>query len=59
VITPSDWWTELGPIGTLDDARAHIESLEAAGAHSIGLFPNADAMPATAQLPTILSLAHG
>jgi 5,10-methylenetetrahydromethanopterin reductase len=36
---PSDWWTELGPIGTLDDAQTHIESLEAAGAHSIGLFP--------------------
>jgi 5,10-methylenetetrahydromethanopterin reductase len=46
------------PHGALDDAHAHIESLEAAGAHSIGLFPNADAMLATAQLPTILSLAH-
>ena len=25
VTMPQDWWTELGPIGTLDDAAAHIE----------------------------------
>ena len=54
---PPDWWTELGPVGTLDDAQAHIESLEAAGAHSIGLFPAPDVTLAAAQLPTILTLA--
>lgn len=57
VTMPSDWWTELGPIGTLDDAQTHIESLEAAGARSIGLFPTPDATLVTAQLPTILRLA--
>jgi alkanesulfonate monooxygenase SsuD/methylene tetrahydromethanopterin reductase-like flavin-dependent oxidoreductase (luciferase family) len=57
VTMPPDWWTELGPIGTLDDAKTHIESLEAAGAHSIGLVPTPDATLVTAELPTILSLA--
>src|SRR5699024_4316199 len=27
---PSQWWAELGAIGTLEDAAAHIEALEAA-----------------------------
>ena len=39
VTMPVDWWTELGPIGTLDDAIAHVEALERAGVASIGLFP--------------------
>lgn len=39
VTMPADWWTELGPIGTPDDAAAHIEALEAAGVASIGLYP--------------------
>jgi alkanesulfonate monooxygenase SsuD/methylene tetrahydromethanopterin reductase-like flavin-dependent oxidoreductase (luciferase family) len=55
---PADWWTALGPIGTLDDAAAHIAALEEAGAGSIGLFPVLD--PTTsplAQLPAVLALA--
>jgi 5,10-methylenetetrahydromethanopterin reductase len=57
VTMPSAWWTELGPIGTLDDADAHLASLEAAGAHSIGLFPDPNPARAAAQLPTVLALA--
>jgi alkanesulfonate monooxygenase SsuD/methylene tetrahydromethanopterin reductase-like flavin-dependent oxidoreductase (luciferase family) len=53
---PSDWWTEIGPIGTVDDAVTHIEALEAAGVHSIGLFPAPDVSIATAQLDDVLRL---
>jgi 5,10-methylenetetrahydromethanopterin reductase len=57
VTMPSDWWTELAPIGTLDDARAHIEALEAAGVHSIGLFPPPEVAVATAQIDDVLTLS--
>lgn len=58
VTMPADWWTELAPIGTLDDAGAHIEALEAAGADSIGLFPAPDVTIAMAQVETVLALAR-
>ena len=54
---PPEWWTEIGPIGTLDDAAAHIEALEAAGARSIGLFPARDVAIARAQVDQVLALA--
>jgi 5,10-methylenetetrahydromethanopterin reductase len=57
VTMPPEWWTEIGPIGTLDDAVAHIEALEAAGARSIGLFPIRDVTAARAQLDHVLALA--
>ena len=28
---PADHWTEIGPIGGMDDAAAHLDALEAAG----------------------------
>ena len=40
VTMPHEWWLEIGPIGTLDDAAAHIATLEAAGVQHIGLFPD-------------------
>lgn len=55
---PTEWWTELGPIGTLDDATAHIEALEAAGVHSIGLFPAPDVEIGLRQLDDVLALAR-
>jgi hypothetical protein len=55
---PAEWWTAIGPIGTLDDAAAHVEALEAAGVHSIGLFPPPDPAVAAAQLPHVLALAN-
>ena len=54
---PSEWWTEIGPIGTLDDAAAHIAALESAGVHSIGLFPSTDPEVGMRQIPDVLALA--
>jgi 5,10-methylenetetrahydromethanopterin reductase len=39
---PPEWWTELGAIGTLDDARAHLEALTEVGVHSVGLLAGPD-----------------
>jgi alkanesulfonate monooxygenase SsuD/methylene tetrahydromethanopterin reductase-like flavin-dependent oxidoreductase (luciferase family) len=39
---PGDRWREIGAIGTLDDAAAHVEALHDAGAHDVSLFPLAD-----------------
>ncbi len=36
---PAEWWTELGPIGTIDDAIAHVKAVGEAGAQSVALFP--------------------
>jgi 5,10-methylenetetrahydromethanopterin reductase len=36
---PTDWWHQIGPIGTLDDAVAHVAALGDAGARSVALFP--------------------
>jgi alkanesulfonate monooxygenase SsuD/methylene tetrahydromethanopterin reductase-like flavin-dependent oxidoreductase (luciferase family) len=58
VSMPQDWWQEIGPIGTLDDAAAHIEALEAAGAHHIGLFPDPEVEHGLPQLDHVLQLAN-
>ena len=58
VAMPQDWWAELGPIGTLDDAAAHIEALEAAGVHHIGLFPDPEVEYGLPQLDYVLQLAN-
>lgn len=58
VTMPSEWWTELAPIGTLDDAMMHIEALEAAGVSSIGLFPQPDVTVAMGQVEDVLTLAR-
>ncbi len=55
---PDDWWAEIGPIGTLDDAAVHLDALEAAGVHSIGLFPAPDVEIARAQVDDVLALAR-
>ncbi len=55
---PDDWWAELGPIGTLDDAAAHLAALDAAGVHSIGLFPAAEVEVARSQVDDVLALAR-
>jgi alkanesulfonate monooxygenase SsuD/methylene tetrahydromethanopterin reductase-like flavin-dependent oxidoreductase (luciferase family) len=54
---PSEWWAELGPIGTLEDAAAHIAALESAGVHSIGLFPSLDPEVGMRQISDVLALA--
>jgi 5,10-methylenetetrahydromethanopterin reductase len=55
---PADWWIELGPIGTLDDARAHVEGLERAGVNSIGLFPAPEVDIARLQIGDVLAIAR-
>lgn len=55
---PDDWWVEVGPIGTMDDAAAHLGALEAAGVHSVGLFPAPELDVARAQLDDVLALAR-
>ena len=39
---PADQWREIGAIGTIDDALAHVEALEAVGVVSINVFPGDD-----------------
>ncbi len=55
---PRDWWGELGLIGTMDDAVAHIAALEEAGAHRIALWPSPDVDTARTQLDVVLELAR-
>jgi alkanesulfonate monooxygenase SsuD/methylene tetrahydromethanopterin reductase-like flavin-dependent oxidoreductase (luciferase family) len=57
VTMPAEWWRELGPIGTMDDAVEHLHRLVEAGAHSIGLFPAPEIDVAREQLPQVLELA--
>ncbi|WP_433160683.1 LLM class flavin-dependent oxidoreductase [Kribbella sp. CA-247076] len=55
---PADWWTAIGAVGTLDDAAAHIEALEAAGVHHVGLFPDPEVEHGMPQLDHVLALAN-
>jgi len=57
VTMPQEWWLEIGPVGTLDDAAAHIEALEAAGVHHIGLFPDPEVEHGLPQLDYVIELA--
>ncbi|MFC0628941.1 LLM class flavin-dependent oxidoreductase [Kribbella deserti] len=55
---PAEWWSEIGPIGTLADAAAHLDALEAEGVHHIGLFPLADVDLAMSQIDHVIALAN-
>ncbi len=55
---PHEWWNEFGPIGTMDDARAHLAGLEAAGASHVALFPPPDLAIAREQIADVLELAR-
>ena len=57
VTMPAEWWIELAPIGTLDDARAHVDALERAGVDSIGLFPAPEVDIARLQIDDVLAIA--
>jgi hypothetical protein len=58
VTMPAEWWIELAPIGTLDDARAHVDALERAGVNSIGLFPAPEVDIARRQIDDVLAIAR-
>ena len=55
---PADWWGEIGAIGTMDDALAHIEALEQAGVGHIGLWPAPDPNIARTEIDTVCALAN-
>ncbi len=50
VAMPREWWLDLGPIGTFDDAVEHVYSLVNAGVHDIALFPCPELAVAREQL---------
>jgi len=54
---PADYWTEIGAIGTIDDALGHIAALEAVGVSSINVFPGPELEVAWEQLPQVAALA--
>jgi alkanesulfonate monooxygenase SsuD/methylene tetrahydromethanopterin reductase-like flavin-dependent oxidoreductase (luciferase family) len=58
VSMPDDWWAEIAPVGTMDDALAHVAALEDAGTHSIGLFPSIDLAEAREDIDTVLAVAN-
>jgi 5,10-methylenetetrahydromethanopterin reductase len=53
---PAEWWTELGPIGTIDDAIAHVKAVGEAGAQSVALFPSPDFDVARNQLAQVAEI---
>jgi len=53
---PADYWTEIGAIGTMDDAHAHVRSLEAAGVHSVNVFPGEEISVAMEQVDVVAEL---
>lgn len=54
---PGDFWAEIGAVGTLDDALDHVAALEAAGVHSVNIFPGPQLADARALLPVVAELA--
>jgi len=55
---PADYWREIGAVGTMDDAVAHVAALEAAGVASANVFPGDDLDDAWRQLPVVAALAN-
>jgi alkanesulfonate monooxygenase SsuD/methylene tetrahydromethanopterin reductase-like flavin-dependent oxidoreductase (luciferase family) len=55
---PPDYWHEIGAVGTMDDALAHVAALEAAGVASINIFPGPELETAWQQLPQVAALAR-
>ncbi len=54
---PADWWIELGAIGTLDDAVAHVEALREAGARDVSLFPGPEVELVREQMADVANIA--
>lgn len=55
---PADYWLEIGAIGTMDDALAHVAALEATGVTSINIFPGDELEIAWEQLDGVAALAN-
>jgi len=54
---PSDYWAEIGAIGTIEDALAHVAALEQAGVGSINIFPGPELELAREQMSEVAALA--
>ena len=54
---PADYWIEIGAIGTIDDAHAHVDALERAGVASINVFPGNEVEVAWEQMQGVAVLA--
>ena len=54
---PTDWWIELGAIGTFDDAVHHAEALIDAGADDVTFFPGPTVELAREDLAHVTRLA--
>ncbi len=54
---PRTWWVELGAIGTLGDAVAHVEALHDAGADDVSLFPGASVQRVRDDMRQVVALA--
>ena len=39
---PVDWWSDLGPIGTPEDAAGYLTAMSDAGADALAVFPDPD-----------------
>lgn len=53
---PADHWLEIGAVGTMDDALAHINALADAGAGSVNVFPGPSLDMAFGQLPDVATI---
>jgi alkanesulfonate monooxygenase SsuD/methylene tetrahydromethanopterin reductase-like flavin-dependent oxidoreductase (luciferase family) len=53
---PADHWLEIGAVGTMDDALAHIGALAEAGAGSVNIFPGPSLDIAFGQLPDVATI---
>lgn len=58
VTMPPEWWMELGAIGTVDDAEAHVHALGEVGATSVAFFPARDVDIALAQVDVAIELGE-
>jgi alkanesulfonate monooxygenase SsuD/methylene tetrahydromethanopterin reductase-like flavin-dependent oxidoreductase (luciferase family) len=54
---PADYWREIGAIGTMDDAYAHVAALESAGVAGVNVFPGPGLDAAHALIPVVGRLA--
>ena len=55
---PADQWREIGAIGTMEDALAHVEALETAGVTSVNVFPGPELDVARRQIAQVAELAR-
>ncbi|NOL43631.1 LLM class flavin-dependent oxidoreductase [Kribbella sandramycini] len=55
---PVDWWRAIGAIGTVEDAAVHLDQLQAAGVHHVGLFPDPEVEHGLPQLEYVTALAN-